>query len=80
VTRHVPYRVAYAVGFVLECIGHAFRSKKPPFITRYAVWLMGRRSYFSAEKARRMLGWQPTVTYEEGIPMTVRWYVKNAGA
>ncbi len=74
VTRHVPYRVAYAAGFVLELLGHAFRWKKPPFITRYAVWLMGRRSYFSADKARRVLGWKATVPYEVGIPNTVRWY------
>ncbi len=74
VTRHVPYRLAYNAGFVLECLGHLFRSKKPPFVTRYAVWLMGRRSYFSAEKARRVLGWQATVGYTEGVPLTVRWY------
>lgn len=77
VTRHVPYRVAYCAGFVLECLGHLFRWKKPPFITRYAVWLMGRRSYFSAEKARRVLGWKPTVTYEVGVPNTVRWYEQH---
>jgi nucleoside-diphosphate-sugar epimerase len=74
VTRHVPYRLAYFAGFVLECVGHLFRWQRPPFITRYAVWLMGRRSYFSAEKARRVLSWQPTVTYDAGVPATVRWY------
>lgn len=78
VRRHVPYRVAYFAGFVLECLGHLLGWRHPPFITRYAVWLMGRRSYFSAEKARRRLGWQPTVTYEVGIPMTVRWYFENS--
>lgn len=74
VQRHVPYKLAYTAGFVLECLGHLFRTKEPPFITRYAVWLMGRRSFFSAEKARRMLNWQPTITYEVGVPNTVRWY------
>lgn len=73
VTRHVPYRVAYNVGFLLECIGHAFRLKRPPMITRYAVWLMGRRCYFSAEKARRELGWTSTVSYEEGARQTIAW-------
>lgn len=82
VKRHVPYRVAYSAGHLLECLGHLFNWKKPPFVTRYAVWLMGRRSYFSAEKARRVLGWKPTVTYAEGVPRTVRWYeehVRGAG-
>jgi len=73
VTRHVPYKVAYNVAFLLECIGHAFKLKKPPMVTRYAVWLMGRRSFFSAEKARRELGWTSTVSYEEGVKKTIAW-------
>jgi len=77
VQRHVPYRVAYTAGFVLECLGHLLRSKKPPFITRYAVWLMGRRSFFTTAKARRVLKWRPTVSYEEGVPMTVKWYMEQ---
>ncbi len=77
VKRHAPYKIAYFVGFLLEIIGHLFQSKKPPFVTRYAVWLMGRRSYFSAEKARQKLGWKSTITYEVGIPNTIRWYEEN---
>ena len=79
VTRHVPYWLAYRVGNFLELLGHTFNWQKPPFVTRYAVWLMGRRSYFSAEKARRVLNWQPTVTYEQGIPLTIRWYEEQLG-
>ncbi|MFO0837781.1 MAG: NAD-dependent epimerase/dehydratase family protein [Phycisphaerae bacterium] len=77
VRAHAPYRAAYFAGFVLECIGHLTRSAKPPFVTRYAVWLMGRRSFFSAEKARRVLGWQTRVPYEVGVPNTVKWYLDN---
>ncbi|MBP7935177.1 MAG: NAD-dependent epimerase/dehydratase family protein [Phycisphaerae bacterium] len=73
VTRHVPYAVAYNVAFMLECIWHLFGIKKPPMITRYAVWLMGRRCYFSAEKARQDLGWKSTVSYEEGVKRTIAW-------
>lgn len=73
VTRHVPYKVAYNVAFFLEIIGHLFKTKKPPMVTRYAVWLMGRRSFFSAEKARKELGWTSTVSYEEGVKKTIAW-------
>ncbi len=73
VTRHVPYKVAYNVAFLLEIVGHLLRLKKPPLVTRYAVWLMGRRCYFSAEKARRELGWKSTVSYEEGVRRTIAW-------
>ncbi|HSW44670.1 MAG TPA: NAD-dependent epimerase/dehydratase family protein [Phycisphaerae bacterium] len=73
VTRHIPYKVAYRLAFVLECIFHLINSKKPPMITRYAVWLMGRRCFFSAEKARQQLGWKSTVPYEEGVQKTIAW-------
>ena len=79
VTRTIPYKVAYRVGFFLECIGHLFKLRKPPMITRYSAWLMGRRVLFSAEKARRDLGWTPSVSYAEGIPATVRWYLDQEG-
>ena len=73
VTRHVPYKVAYNLAFILECVFHLVKSNKPPMITRYAVWLMGRRCYFSAEKARTVLGWKSTVSYEEGVKKTIAW-------
>lgn len=75
VKRRVPYRLAYFAGFVLECLGHLLKTKNPPFVTRYAVWLMGRRSYFSADKARRLLNWQTTTTYDVGVPRTIQWYL-----
>ena len=70
---HVPYKIAYNFAFLLECIGHLFKTQKPPMVTRYAVWLMGRRCYFSAEKARRELGWKSTVSYDEGVKRTITW-------
>ncbi len=75
VSRRVPYGIAYRVAFGMEVFGHAFKTKKPPMVTRYGVWLMGRRAFFSAEKARQKLGWKSTVGYEEGIPSTIRWYL-----
>ncbi len=79
VTVHAPYGAAYFVGFLSEVWGRLTGSPTPPRITRYAIWLMGRRSFFSAEKARRVLGWKPTVTYDVGIPMTVNWYLTQVG-
>lgn len=77
VSRNVSYGVAYFAGFVLEVFGHLFQQKKPPMVTRYAVWLMGRRSYFSADKARRELDWKATVSYEVGVPRTIQWYLSQ---
>ena len=33
-----------------------------------------RHQYLSAEKARRILGWQPLFTIDEGLKRTVAWY------
>ena len=80
VTRCVPFKAAYCVAFVLECVGHLFRKKAPPMVTRYAVWLMGRDTFFSAEKTRNELEWKSTISYEEGIPAAIRWYEQTERA
>ncbi len=33
-----------------------------------------RHQYLSAAKARRVLGWQPLFTLDEGLGRTVEWY------
>jgi nucleoside-diphosphate-sugar epimerase len=77
VTRKVPYPVAKGAAFLMELFGHALHRKKPPLVTRYAVWLIGRRCFFSCEKARTQLNWQPTVGYDEGIRLSVKWCLDN---
>ena len=79
VKQKVPYRVAYHAAFLMELFGHMFGKKTPPLVTRYSVWLMGRKCFFSCEKARRELGWTPTVSYNEGIERAVRWAIDNTG-
>jgi len=77
ITRHVPYAVAYQAAFWMEFFGHMVGRKTPPLVTRYAVWLIGRQCFFSEEKARRELGWQATVDYDEGIQRAVKWSCDN---
>jgi nucleoside-diphosphate-sugar epimerase len=80
VTRKVPYRVAYSAAFLMELFGHITHRKSPPLVTRYAVWLMGRRCFFSTEKIQRELGYKPSVGYDEGITRAVKWAIDHAGA
>ena len=77
VTRHVPYKVAYGAAFLMELAGHAFGRKTPPLVTRYSVWLIGRRCFFSTEKIMRELGHKPAVDYDTGIARAVRWALEN---
>jgi len=77
ITRKVPYSVAKNAAFIFELFGHMVGRKKPPLVTRYSVWLIGRRCFFSADKARRDLGWKATVGYDEGIEASVKWAIDH---
>jgi dTDP-glucose 4,6-dehydratase len=52
---------------------------KPESLIRFVADRPGhdRRYSLDASKLRR-LGWQPQVSFEEGLERTVRWYVENA--
>lgn len=39
-----------------------------------------RRQYLSAERARRLLGWAPLFSLEQGLELTIRWYREFLGA
>ncbi|KKN28818.1 hypothetical protein LCGC14_0850660, partial [marine sediment metagenome] len=67
VTAKAPYKVVHAVAFLMELFGHMFGRKSPPLVTRYTVWLIGRRCFFSTEKICRELRYEPAVGYDEGI-------------
>lgn len=80
VVKHLSYKGVYTVAFLFEAQGRLLRQARPPLITRYATWLMGRYLEYSTEKARTRLGWVPTLTYEESIRRSVRWYLAQKGA
>lgn len=74
-TQSISYSLVFAVGFGLEAVGHLLNWKKPPLITRYATWLMGRRLAYSTAKAERMLGWRPAIDNESSVERSVAWYL-----
>jgi nucleoside-diphosphate-sugar epimerase len=77
-SKKVPYKVAYKAAFMMELFGHMFGKKKPPLVTRYSVWLIGRKVFFSTDKIERELGYSPAVGYDEGIARSVDWALKNS--
>lgn len=74
------YPVAFAWAGLLEGIYRLVRAERPPVITRYATWLLGRDTYYTTDKAERELGWRPRVGYAEGIRRTVEWYLGSTRA
>lgn len=75
VTKHVPYGLAIRWAFVQEAFARLLGRKKPPTITRRAIYLIGRSTQFSTEKARTQLGWRPQVDIREGVRRTLEWFV-----
>jgi nucleoside-diphosphate-sugar epimerase len=74
VKRHVPYRLAFRGGFLMELQGRLLRQARPPRVTRYGAWLLGRYLEYSTEKARTRLSWEPALGYRESIERTIRWF------
>lgn len=73
----MPYPLASGLGLALEQGYRALRRttgiKTRPLLSRQAVQVMGRHQSFSADKARRLLRWEPRVGYEEGLQTTIEW-------
>jgi nucleoside-diphosphate-sugar epimerase len=80
VSRHYPFWYAYYGGLSLELRERLLLSKKPPRVTRYGAWLLGRYLEYSTEKARKKLGWAPALTYRESIARTIRWFMEDEAA
>jgi 2-alkyl-3-oxoalkanoate reductase len=74
VTRQVPYALAFTGGFLLEMRDRLLMKSRPPRITRYGAWLLGRHLEYSTEKARARLAWKPSAGYSESIERTLRWF------
>jgi 2-alkyl-3-oxoalkanoate reductase len=74
ISQQIPYALAFTGGFLLEMRDRLLQRARPPRVTRYGAWLLGRYLEYSTEKARRRLGWQPSIGYEESIGRTVRWF------
>lgn len=77
VSKIRPYAAIFAGATVLETIARLTKSTRPPLVTRYAAWLMGRSISYSTAKARNTLGWFPALGYQESIERSVRWYLER---
>jgi len=75
----VPYGLAFAAGTVLEGIWKLIGRETPPPISRYGVAVLGKNMVFKWEKARRLLGYQPVVDFEEGMRHIAAWHAEAAG-
>lgn len=73
----LPYGVAIATASGLErgyrLLRRATGVKTRPLLSRQAVHVLGRDQDFSNRKAREILGWEPRISYDEGLAATIAW-------
>ena len=72
----IPFGLGYALAFVMELLYKILRIKQAPLLTRYRISNGGRDYHFSIEKAKRMLGYEPKVPFDEAVLRTVDWFRK----
>jgi 2-alkyl-3-oxoalkanoate reductase len=65
--RHIPLPVARVLATAVEGTAKLLGSKKPPLINKARYKFLGLNLDYSIEKARRVLGYRPPFTFEEGM-------------
>ncbi len=79
IRKRVPFFLALRVAFLKELFARLLGRAKPPTITRRAIYLIGRPTLFSIDKAQRVLGWRPQVNIQEGVRRALEWYFAREG-
>ena len=77
VARHIPYMALYGAGRVAELVWQTLgrRNAAPPPVTTYGVTLLGGDQWFSIDKGRHELGYEPEYDVIRGVAEGVKWYL-----
>ncbi len=67
IRKKVPYVVAYLGGAFLEALYGLLSIQNEPKMTRFLAEQLAKSHYFSIEKARDELGYEPTISTKEGL-------------
>jgi nucleoside-diphosphate-sugar epimerase len=67
VTRSISPAVAYAAGWMLEALYGLLRRESEPRMTRFLARELATAHWFDIGAARRDLGYEPTVSIDEGL-------------
>ena len=67
VQKKIPERVAMTAAGIAEWFHKVFKIKSEPFMTRFAIKEMCTNHWFDISAARKILGYNPRVSYAEGF-------------
>ena len=73
VTRTTPARVARSAAAVAEGVWKALRLRSEPPVTRFLVSQLSTAHWYDISAARRDLGYEPQVSYSEGMVRLKAW-------
>ena len=65
VSRHVPLRTAYAIGWALELAWRVLPLRGEPELTRFLALELARSHSYDPSPAERDFGWRPSITMAE---------------
>jgi nucleoside-diphosphate-sugar epimerase len=77
VARSIPLFAARAMASTLEAAARVRGSDRRPLLTHTAIAMVATKSRMSAEKIRRVLGWQPRWSFRTAIDALRAWYEKR---
>ena len=69
----LPSSAAFALARFLEAPHLYLKAPGRPLLTRHAVYLLARDQEFPIGRIRRELGYQPSISFEEGMARTIQW-------
>ncbi|HEY5185621.1 MAG TPA: NAD-dependent epimerase/dehydratase family protein [Actinomycetes bacterium] len=76
--RSVPFPVARAAGAAAEAAWRLLRRTDEPPMTRFLAEQLATAHWFDQRRTREALGWQPTVSLDEGFERLASWYRSGA--
>ena len=76
-TRHAPRWLVRMLCPVMEGLYSLRRTAEPPLVNKFRLKFMATPLTYSIDKARRVLGYRPQVTTEQGLRQTLAWFRKN---
>jgi nucleoside-diphosphate-sugar epimerase len=77
--RRVPLWVAKTAVGPIEGVARLVRMQSPPLLTHARMKFMTLNLDYSIDKAKRMLGYKPTVDFQDGIKIAMDWITGKTG-
>ncbi|MHA1147962.1 MAG: NAD-dependent epimerase/dehydratase family protein [Promethearchaeota archaeon] len=75
--RHVPIFLTRLAGNLGSAFGALVRSKKGPILHRLIVRMVIHHHVCNIDKAKKVLGWSPTISLDDALKETIDWFIKS---